>query len=85
MCIQCVRLYTTSTAAVHDCPLTLFRVHQEMDYNLAKHVTYVHQFKAAPEVDRDAIFDAGFLRAYIAKVPSTPNSNSNPKTLDPGP
>jgi len=21
-----------------------------MDYNLAKHVTYVHQFKAAPEV-----------------------------------
>ncbi|KAJ1474037.1 MCM2/3/5 family-domain-containing protein [Baffinella frigidus] len=50
--------------------LLMDRVNPEMDYNLAKHVTYVHQFKAAPEVDRDAIFDAGFLRAYIAKARS---------------
>ena len=30
--------------------LLMDKVNPEMDYNLAKHVTYVHQFKAAPEV-----------------------------------
>jgi len=48
--------------------LLMDRVNEEADYNLAKHVCYVHQHKVAPEVDNDRIFDAGFLRAYVAKA-----------------
>ena len=41
---------------------------EDFDRLLAKHVCHVHQYNNAPSVDMDEVFDAQFLRAYIAQA-----------------
>ena len=48
--------------------LLMDKVRADADFNLAKHVCHVHQYNNAPAVDMDEVFDAQFLRAYIAQA-----------------
>ena len=48
--------------------LLMDKVNADADFNLAKHVCHVHQYNNAPSVDMDEVFDAQFLRAYIAQA-----------------
>lgn len=48
--------------------LLMDKVNSDSDFNLAKHVCHVHQYNCAPSVDMDEVFDAQFLRAYIAQA-----------------
>ena len=61
--------------------LLMDKVNADSDFNLAKHVCHVHQYNNAPSVDMDEVFDAQFLRAYIAQAhrhePFVPQSLSD--------
>lgn len=48
--------------------LLMDKVNEDSDFALAKHVCHVHQYNMAPSVDMDEVFDAQFLRAYIAQA-----------------
>jgi len=48
--------------------LLMDKVNADKDMALAKHVTYVHRFNAAPQVESDDVFDSAFLRGYISQA-----------------
>jgi len=48
--------------------LLVDRVNESQDTALARHVTHVHRFSSAPDVDDGDVFDSNFLKSYIAQA-----------------